>query len=89
MRGRLLFGRLLCMIVQEVLKRAGERRIMALQLIAGPSGAGKSHWIYKKLIEESGKHPKRTYLLVVPEQFSIFSVFKGWLTGSSMRWAET
>lgn len=71
MRGRLLFGRLLCMIVQEALKRAGERRIMALQLIAGPSGAGKSHWIYKKLIEESEKHPRRTYLLVVPEQFSM------------------
>lgn len=44
---------------------------MPLQLITGSSGAGKSHWIYEKIIRESTAHPRRSYLLVVPEQFTM------------------
>lgn len=44
---------------------------MPLQLIAGSSGAGKSHWIYEKIIKESMEYPQCTYLLVVPEQFTM------------------
>ncbi|MGI6006602.1 MAG: helicase-exonuclease AddAB subunit AddB [Ruminococcus sp.] len=44
---------------------------MPLQLIAGSSGAGKSHWIYEKIIKESMANPRGTYLLVVPEQFTM------------------
>lgn len=44
---------------------------MALQLIVGKSGAGKSYVLYKKIIEESVKNPKKQYYIVVPEQFTM------------------
>lgn len=44
---------------------------MALQLILGNSGAGKSHYIFEKIIKESMEHPKKQYLVVVPEQFTM------------------
>lgn len=44
---------------------------MALQLILGGSGAGKSHYLYHKIIQESMEHPERTYLVIVPEQFTM------------------
>lgn len=44
---------------------------MALQLILGNSGAGKSHYIFEKIIRESMEHPKKQYLIVVPEQFTM------------------
>ena len=44
---------------------------MALQFIFGPSGAGKSHYIYSKIIQESMEHPGRSYLVLVPEQFTM------------------
>ena len=44
---------------------------MALQFIFGPSGSGKSHYIYSKIIQESMEHPKRQYLVLVPEQFTM------------------
>ena len=44
---------------------------MALQLILGKSGAGKSYALYKKIVEQSMKHPEKNYLVVVPEQFTM------------------
>lgn len=44
---------------------------MALQLILGNSGGGKSHYIFDKMIKESEEHPKRQYLVIVPEQFTM------------------
>ena len=44
---------------------------MALQFIFGASGAGKSHYIYSRIIRESMEHPRETYLILVPEQFTM------------------
>ena len=44
---------------------------MALQMILGRSGAGKSYQLYKKVIEESVKHPEKQYFVIVPEQFTM------------------
>ena len=44
---------------------------MALQFIFGPSGAGKSYYIYHKIIQESMENPKKQYLILVPEQFTM------------------
>lgn len=44
---------------------------MALQFIFGPSGAGKSYYIYYKIIQESMENPKKQYLILVPEQFTM------------------
>lgn len=44
---------------------------MSLQLILGGSGAGKSHYLFQKIIEESGRHPEKKYLVIVPEQFTM------------------
>ncbi|MCC8065789.1 MAG: helicase-exonuclease AddAB subunit AddB, partial [Clostridiales bacterium] len=42
-----------------------------LQFIFGNSGSGKSHYLYQKIIEESRLHPERSYLVIVPEQFTM------------------
>lgn len=44
---------------------------MALEFIFGPSGAGKSFYIYHKIIQESMENPKKQYLILVPEQFTM------------------
>ena len=44
---------------------------MALQFILGGSGSGKSYSMYKKVIDEAIAHPDRTYLILVPEQFTL------------------
>lgn len=44
---------------------------MSLQLILGNSGAGKSYTLYSTILEEAKKHPKKTYLVIVPEQFTM------------------
>ncbi len=44
---------------------------MALQFIIGNSGCGKSTYLYKRIIEESIKHPEKNYLFIVPEQFTM------------------
>lgn len=44
---------------------------MALQFIFGGSGSGKSHYIYNKIIQESGEHPDFHYMVLVPEQFTM------------------
>ncbi|MCD7735743.1 MAG: exodeoxyribonuclease V subunit gamma [Lachnospiraceae bacterium] len=42
-----------------------------LQFIFGNSGSGKSHYLYQKIIEESRLHPEQSYLVIVPEQFTM------------------
>lgn len=42
-----------------------------LQFIFGNSGSGKSYCLYQKIIEESRRHPERSYLVIVPEQFTM------------------
>lgn len=44
---------------------------MALHLILGNSGAGKSHYLYEHILAEAKKHPRRTYYVLVPEQFTM------------------
>ncbi len=44
---------------------------MSLQFVIGPSGAGKSYYIYNKIIGESLHNPKKNYILLVPEQYSM------------------
>lgn len=44
---------------------------MALKLIVGPAGSGKTHRLMTTIIEESQTHPGKTYIVVVPEQFSM------------------
>lgn len=44
---------------------------MALQFILGGSGSGKSHYLYQKIIREAGENPALTYLVLVPEQFTM------------------
>lgn len=44
---------------------------MALQLVLGGAGAGKSHYLYHKIIKDSIKDPQGSYLVIVPEQFTM------------------
>ncbi len=44
---------------------------MALQFIFGGSGSGKSYYLYNRIIKESGEHPERNYMVLVPEQFTM------------------
>ena len=47
-------------------------RKMALQFILGNSGCGKTEYMMKELIvEEAVKNPKKNYLVIVPEQFTM------------------
>lgn len=44
---------------------------MALKFIFGPSGSGKSHKLYDYIIKESVRYPKKNYIVLVPEQFTM------------------
>ena len=44
---------------------------MALQFVFGGSGSGKSHSLYQKTVEEAAANPEKTYIVLVPEQFSM------------------
>lgn len=44
---------------------------MPLQFILGPSGSGKSTQLYKMVMEEALRNPKETYIVLVPEQFTL------------------
>ena len=44
---------------------------MSLQFIFGSSGSGKSRLLCQTLIEESRRHPERSYIMIVPEQFTM------------------
>ena len=44
---------------------------MSLQFIQGNAGSGKSTYLYQTIIKEAMKYPKKNYLVVVPEQFTM------------------
>ncbi|SHI58167.1 PD-(D/E)XK nuclease family protein [Parasporobacterium paucivorans] len=44
---------------------------MSLQLILGSSGAGKSHRMYTEVIEKSIAEPEKSFIIIVPEQFTM------------------
>ncbi len=44
---------------------------MSLQFILGSSGSGKTEYIYRKIVKEAAEHPKKNYLVLVPEQFTM------------------
>ena len=44
---------------------------MALQFYFGGSGAGKSRKLHEDIIEASRRGPKRNFLLIVPDQFTM------------------
>ncbi len=44
---------------------------MSLQFIFGNSGSGKSTYLYEQVLEEARKNPKKNYIVLVPEQFTM------------------
>lgn len=44
---------------------------MSLQFILGNSGSGKTAYMYQQLADEAAQNPKKDYLVVVPEQFTM------------------
>lgn len=44
---------------------------MALKFVLGNSGSGKTEATYKKIVQEASEHPKKNYLFLVPEQFTL------------------
>ena len=44
---------------------------MPLKFIFGPSGSGKSDRLYRQIIQDSMRHPERSYIVLVPEQFTM------------------
>lgn len=44
---------------------------MPLQFIFGPSGSGKSYRLYRQIIEEAMLHVEQSYVVLVPEQFTM------------------
>ncbi len=44
---------------------------MSLQFIFGNSGSGKSGYLYEKVLEQAKREPKRNFLVLVPEQFTM------------------
>ena len=45
---------------------------MALQFVLGSSGSGKTEYIYERLVRQAGEYPKKNYLVIVPEQFTMY-----------------
>lgn len=44
---------------------------MSLQFVFGSSGSGKSTWLYETVIAEAAKFPRKKFLFLVPEQFTM------------------
>lgn len=44
---------------------------MSLQFILGNSGSGKTEYIYREIVKQAAAHPKKNYLVIVPEQFTM------------------
>lgn len=44
---------------------------MSLQFVIGNSGSGKSTYLYEQVIQESLNNPKKNYIVIVPEQFTM------------------
>lgn len=46
---------------------------MGLQFVFGGSGAGKSTTVYEKVVRQSMEHPEKNYLIMVPDQFTMYT----------------
>lgn len=44
---------------------------MSVKFVLGGSGSGKSEYLYSKVTEEASCNPKKNYLVIVPEQFTL------------------
>ncbi len=44
---------------------------MSLKFILGNSGGGKTEYMYQQVVKEAIENPRRNYLVVVPEQFTM------------------
>lgn len=44
---------------------------MSLQFIVGNSGNGKTQYLFNKITQEAKKNPRKNYLIIVPEQFTM------------------
>lgn len=44
---------------------------MSLQFIIGNSGSGKTEYMYRRMVSEAEQNPKKNYLVIVPEQFTL------------------
>ncbi len=44
---------------------------MSLRFCFGPSGSGKSYHVYSEIIKRSMEEPRRNFLIVVPDQFTM------------------
>lgn len=44
---------------------------MSLKLILGNSGGGKTEYMYQQVVEQAQKAPRKNFLVVVPEQFTM------------------
>lgn len=44
---------------------------MAVQFIFGGSGRGKTYFLQHKIMDEAVKNPKKDYIMIVPEQFTM------------------
>lgn len=44
---------------------------MALRFVLGNSGSGKTEYMYQQIVQQAGMHPKKNYLVIVPEQFTM------------------
>ncbi|MBQ8627427.1 MAG: hypothetical protein IJ419_14885, partial [Agathobacter sp.] len=44
---------------------------MALKLILGNSGSGKTEYMYEQVVRLAEANPRKNYLVVVPEQFTM------------------
>ncbi len=42
-----------------------------LQFICGCAGSGKSTWVYQHVIRQSEENPEKSFLIIVPEQFTM------------------
>lgn len=42
-----------------------------LQFVIGSAGAGKSSRVFRQIIDEAQQNPEKTYLVIVPEQFTL------------------
>lgn len=74
-----LFYRLRCRLKSDIVNDIEnvqkydkkEENEMSLQFILGSSGAGKSYTAFQEIIAESIRYPDRSYLILVPEQFTM------------------
>lgn len=44
---------------------------MSLQFIIGNSGSGKTEYMYRRIVKEAEENPRKNYLVLVPEQFTL------------------